>query len=306
MRLLRDAGYAGARDFAGGLDEWRERGGALVTPAPSAAPAQRRGPVARLLEWLETTSAGGLARLGLALVVGCALLYWALGALDGQGIRDARGPLGADGPGLLTALYYSVATATTLGYGDVTPLGVARAVAVFESIAGLLLFGALIAKFLSRRQEALMRDLHELSFEERLARVQASMHRVIGDLTQLADTCERNAADPARIAPRLASTVLLFVSGLRSIHDLLHRPLSAPSEETLASILASLETALSELIALLACPTARTARGAEVDIQLARAAHLATQICSECIPGEHAPRLASAMNRVQARAAHLG
>ncbi|MEM1177379.1 MAG: potassium channel family protein [Acidobacteriota bacterium] len=41
-----------------------------------------------------------------------------------------------------TALYFSVVTATSLGYGDITPSESWRLLAVFEAMTGLLLFGA--------------------------------------------------------------------------------------------------------------------------------------------------------------------
>ncbi|MEM6793069.1 MAG: potassium channel family protein [Acidobacteriota bacterium] len=41
-----------------------------------------------------------------------------------------------------TALYFSVVTATTLGYGDLTLSESWRLLAVFEAMSGLLLFGA--------------------------------------------------------------------------------------------------------------------------------------------------------------------
>ncbi|MEM6456582.1 MAG: potassium channel family protein [Acidobacteriota bacterium] len=41
-----------------------------------------------------------------------------------------------------TALYFSVVTATSLGYGDITLSESWRLLAIFEAMAGLLLFGA--------------------------------------------------------------------------------------------------------------------------------------------------------------------
>ncbi|MEL7060930.1 MAG: potassium channel family protein [Acidobacteriota bacterium] len=44
--------------------------------------------------------------------------------------------------GFQTALYFSVVTATSLGYGDITLSESWRLLAVFEAMSGLLLFGA--------------------------------------------------------------------------------------------------------------------------------------------------------------------
>src|SRR5438094_520667 len=74
----------------------------------------------------------------------------------------------ADARGLLTALYFSFVTATSVGYGDVVPLGFARALAIAEAATGLLLFGCLISKLISTRQEQLIEEIHRTTFEDRL------------------------------------------------------------------------------------------------------------------------------------------
>ena len=51
---------------------------------------------------------------------------------------------------LATALYLSGVTLTTLGYGDVTPMGLARGFAVIESAYGMLLFAFVIVLFVRR------------------------------------------------------------------------------------------------------------------------------------------------------------
>ena len=44
----------------------------------------------------------------------------------------------------MTALYFSFVTATSVGYGDVVPMGVIRIVAIAEAITGLLIFGSFV------------------------------------------------------------------------------------------------------------------------------------------------------------------
>jgi hypothetical protein len=51
---------------------------------------------------------------------------------------------------LLTSLYFSVLTFTTLGFGDLQPVGLGRALATFEAGAGVTLF-ALLVFVLGRR-----------------------------------------------------------------------------------------------------------------------------------------------------------
>lgn len=78
--------------------------------------------------------------------------------------------------------------ATPVGYGDLAPVGIARAVGIAEAVAGLLLFGAVVSKFVSRRQEELVREIHRVTFEERLDRAQTSLHLVLSELQAIADS----------------------------------------------------------------------------------------------------------------------
>ena len=86
-----------------------------------------------------------LLMLGMVLIIvlhmtealGWALLYRALGEFDD----------------LEKALYFSVTTATTLGYGDITLSPEWQLLSTFEAIAGLLLFGAGTAFLLGLMRE---------------------------------------------------------------------------------------------------------------------------------------------------------
>lgn len=69
--------------------------------------------------------------------------------------------IGAD---LSTALYFSIVTFSSLGYGDVVPLGLSRAFAMLEVLLGLLFIGTLVSKLVSMRQERLLTSLYRLEY----------------------------------------------------------------------------------------------------------------------------------------------
>src|SRR6202043_3180782 len=108
------------------------------------------------------------------------------------------------------ALYFSFVTATSVGYGDVVPVGVARGIAVAEAVAALLIFGAVVAKFVSRRQDELVREIHRVTFEERLDRVQTNLHLVISELQSIAALCCRPEPRLDQMGSRYESAVLIF------------------------------------------------------------------------------------------------
>jgi hypothetical protein len=64
------------------------------------------------------------------------LAYYGLLGLDGYGEL-----IGADSPNLIDCVYYSATVFSTLGFGDIYPVGALRVVTGTEAIAGLTLIG---------------------------------------------------------------------------------------------------------------------------------------------------------------------
>src|SRR5689334_20834621 len=153
--LLHDLGYANVRHYAGGLQEWF----AGAPPAETAESHIERTPerpqsiptsAAAFLDGLASRSVTGLFWLWVETVVVCGAVYWLIGAV-GLGTLAASGaPVGSTLRGLASAVYFSAVTATSVGYGDIVPTGAARLLAIAESIAGLILFGCVVSKFVSR------------------------------------------------------------------------------------------------------------------------------------------------------------
>lgn len=51
---------------------------------------------------------------------------------------------------LYDSFYFSIATATTLGYGDIIPLGASKALAVLQASSGLMVFTVFVGKLVSQ------------------------------------------------------------------------------------------------------------------------------------------------------------
>lgn len=71
--------------------------------------------------------------------------------------------------GVADALYFSLVTFTSLGYGDFTPKGFGRIVAIADVVVGLALTALLIGKFASERQSAILVLLHTSDCQRRIA-----------------------------------------------------------------------------------------------------------------------------------------
>ena len=235
----------------------------------------------------------------IALVVAAGVAYWLLSQTTQHGLQSIGS--GVEGS-LLTSLYFSVVTATSLGYGDIAPVGVSRLLAVVEATLGMLIFGAVIAKVLSHRQEQLIQEMHAITFQERLGRVQTSLHLLVAEFHTVSVIYHQQSIAERRIAARVKSAAMLLERELRSVRDLLYQPDNRTDEATLESILATLDAALGEFVEIL---DAASHCRSQLD-NLTAISLIANEICSDCVPVEYAPRLQLWMDRVHRLAASVG
>jgi hypothetical protein len=333
---LQELGYSKVREYRGGLVDWTEAGeptenvtdsasDAASAPDPAAdIPATPqlavspdgtigRGPARTsamrrfdnsLLDLVQQRSTLQLFLIWIGTILLSGACFW-LGALMGyRGLVEAGRPIQANLNGFGSALYFSFVTATSIGYGDIVPVGGARVIAVIEAISALLIFGAVVAKFVSRRQDELMLEIHRVTFEERLDRVETNLHMVISELLSITAMCESKAPQN-RIGTRLESAVILFLGELRTTRDLLYQPRLMVEEGVLAGILATLASAMNVLAELLALLPPEFSRSQPLTITLGRLAALAEEICGDCVPHSYTPRLVFWMDRIQATAKRI-
>jgi len=292
------------RHYGGGLAEWFSTAPAAVSPAPAPGvrrPARTPGSaVTRFVDALADRSVGRLFRLWLEIVVGCGVIYWvldasSLGVLTSGGQRIAGGAAG-----FFSAIYFSAVTATSIGYGDIVPSGLARIAAVAEGIAGLILFGCVVSKFVSRRQEELLAETHRIAFEDRLGRVRTNLHLVRTELQETSRLCEGREMAPPEALARVESAAMIFVGELHAVHDLLYRPQEAPDETVLEAILAALASVLREFTELLRCVrVSHENRSPALASSLQSMRRLAREVCGDCVPREFARPLRSWMDQIQ-------
>lgn len=308
-------GYTHLRSYVGGIAEWSanglpvERGPARSPAGPPRAGAAKRLAISghrfvALVDTLAARSVGQILASWLAMVVAFGVLYWLLDLSTGNALHTAGRPVPVSLGGFATALYFSFVTATSVGYGDVVPVGVTRILAIIEAATGLLIFGFVISKFLSRRQDETLQEIHRIAFEDRLGRVQTNLHLVLAELQTVASDCARGDQPAARTRVRGESAAMVLVSELRTIHDLLYRPQQEPGEEVLEGILVNLAAVMQELAILVECMPAASP-SASLQSSLRRIERLASEICGECVPRAYAPALKDSMDRVQATAGRI-
>jgi hypothetical protein len=311
VSLLTELGYTDVRHYAGGLSEWFEgHDGAPdvgIAPEPVADGGgrprprrSRRSLSTRFVDFLGDQSVGALFRLWILVVVFCAVMYWLLGWSARPALLSNTGPVGNDARGLLAAFYFSSVTATSVGYGDIVPHGAARAVAIVEAVAGLVIFGCVVSKFVSRRQEELIGEIHHIAFEERLGRVRTNLLLVRAELQATARLCEGRDMSPPEALARVESAAMVFVGELHAVHELLYHPRRVPDEAVLEAILAGLTSVFREFNELLACvQMQRGVRSPALSVNVKAMARLAKEICGDCVPRDFAPALRGWMDQIQ-------
>jgi len=313
VALLKELGYRNVRRLEEGISGWKKNGGTVARPTrnPAATPPARKKTtsLAPRLVLLEKSSFLTLLGVWLCMVLIFGLAYTILPMLypSGSGLKENAHLLGHSFIDVLTAIYFSFVTATSVGFGDVVPVGANRVLAVIESGLALLLFGVIVTKLVQSRQEELIEETHRIAFEDRLARVRSNLHFVLMELQQIETECHRAFA-PDRVIPRLEGVIMVFVGELKSIYDLLQRPHETPMETMVESMLASLTANLRQLRDLLdrsqddADPTdtfAALAFNAVLSPHLKSIHRLAADICTACTPKNESPELKYWLDQIE-------
>ena len=308
------------RHYAGGIQDWRDAGlpveagsvTAVIPPPvtiprpaePQAISTPSRRPPLNLA--ITSWSVARLVLTWALMTLGFGVLHWLGGFVPGNGLRHGTEAVGVGLDGLVESMYFSFVTALSIGYGDLVPVGLVRVLAVLEGAAGLLLFGMVISRLVSRRQDELTEEIHRIAFEGRLGRVRTDLHLVVSEMQRIAVQCAEGTTPPAHLAARFESAISILAGELRIVHDVLYRPRGEPGENVLEGILSAVAGALHEVGELRKCLPREASSGPLVSANLRDIALRAREICGNCVPFEHAPAIRERMDAVQRLAGGLG
>lgn len=76
---------------------------------------------------------------------------------------------------LIDNVYFSFVAATTAGFGDIVPSGFFKIITITELIFGLLLLAFVTSKLVSIKQDAILNELYETSFNEKIYKIRSSL-----------------------------------------------------------------------------------------------------------------------------------
>jgi hypothetical protein len=158
----------------------RNRGKGCASRSPTG-----RGTLARvadryaLTRKVDAASIITLVELILLVALLSALAYFFL-SMAGSGIASTTGETAP--PTMFDALYFSIVTISTLGYGDLRPVGVGRLVSSLEVISGLVLVAITVSKLASDRTATYVRLLYSSDSERRLKEFQVDISERVRNL----------------------------------------------------------------------------------------------------------------------------
>ena len=110
--------------------------------------------------FVERASYLDLFIFGFIIIFSSALYFWL--APNGHSLNK-------DNIDILDTVYFSVVTFTSLGYGDLSPIGIGRFVAIIVVILGLIFIALLVGKFASERQQTILLLLHTSDCQRRIS-----------------------------------------------------------------------------------------------------------------------------------------
>ncbi len=116
------------------------------------------------LEKLANATYAELFLVWMLLNIVCAAWYFELGAIDSPSAPTHLADM-TMWERLFNSFYFSIITATSLGYGDIIPVGFSKILVMIQSIVALMIFAIFVTKLVSRRQDILMDDMHRMTSE---------------------------------------------------------------------------------------------------------------------------------------------
>lgn len=119
----------------------------------------------KIFKLIDNTKVSTLCFIFIILIIACAFYYFFFSPF-GHGIKVSCNS--SDKIEFIDALYFSIVTISSLGYGDYSPSGWGRLVAVFEVLSGLIMLSLLVAKLASERQSILIKLIYSSDHERRI------------------------------------------------------------------------------------------------------------------------------------------
>lgn len=94
---------------------------------------------------------------------------------------------------LFDSIYFSFITGTSTGFGDIHPEGLSKFIALVEVIVGLTLFAMVTSKLVSIKQDAILSEIYDISYNEKINRIRSSLYLFRIDIGKIVLKIEEGA-----------------------------------------------------------------------------------------------------------------
>lgn len=122
-------------------------------------------------------------------------------------------------------IYFSFVSATTTGFGDVVPIGFFKVISIFEVVLGLLLLALVTSKLVSIKQDVILEELYEMSFNDKINGLRGSLLLFRQNLDRIIMKIEDGSFKKREI-DNLYFYVSSFEDILNEILDFMSKPMS--------------------------------------------------------------------------------
>ncbi len=146
-----------------------------------------------LVKFLDSISFSQTFLLWLGVIIVFAGIYFALSFSAGNSLMYRNQVIEPNALGLFNSVYFSFITATTLGYGDIAPMGfVSKFFAAAEVVIGLIIWGVVISKLIGFKQEVILEEVYDISYEEMIDRQRSGLYLFRSDINKVMERIENN------------------------------------------------------------------------------------------------------------------
>lgn len=164
----------------------------------------------RLVKFLDRISFSQTFLLWLMVIVLFSVIYFILSYNPANSLMYRDDVIEPNSKGLMNSVYFSFITATTLGYGDIAPTGlISKFFAAAEVVIGLIIWALVISKLVGVKQEIILEEVYDISYEEMIDRQRSALYLFRSDVNKVIEKIESNI-----IKQREVRDLWILVSGL--------------------------------------------------------------------------------------------
>ena len=143
---------------------------------------------------LDKVSFGKIFFFWIVMTLNFGLAYFLLTLTPENALTYHGQTLNPDMVGIENSVYYSFITVTTTGYGDVSPQGISKLLAVLEVLFGVIIQGLVVSKLVSFKQEAILEEIYNINYEEAFTNYRRSLSLFRTDLVGFMEKVETGSA----------------------------------------------------------------------------------------------------------------